>query len=230
MEYTNAILFENEDFTFEVLTSKDKQESKELIALSFLDEPITRAISDRILNVDKQDLEIFIDFFLEEVCTNKLSVVAREKASNKLIGVCYNMDYNFLDDTVYNYYSDPSKPLHYLVNFLHSAGEQVKRIIPELENKNTVIDIWLLGLHPDFRGKKISPILVQLSIALIKNSGYKYACVEATSFFTKKIIEANDFECLYKLDVKNWSYNNKFVLEGISNLHKEFTFWVKKFK
>ena len=59
--------------------------------------------------------------------------------------------------------------------------------------------------------KKIANELFRCNIKLIKDSGFKYEACEATSFFTGKVMEKSEFECVYKKDVRTWEYNGKFV-------------------
>ncbi len=225
----NKILFETPELSYEILTPSDKVESKAIIALAFLDEPLTKTISKQIRPVEITDFEVFINFFLEEVCNNGLSVLARSKETGKLVGVCYNMDYNFLDEKFFNFFADNKQVLHNLVYFLNFISNKVKKINQDLDLKGSVIDIWMLAVHPEFRGKKISNRLVEFSVKLIENSGFGYAVCEATSSFTRSIMQSIGFECLYKQDVRNWFSEGRCFYESMEEPHNEFTFWLKKF-
>lgn len=226
----SKILLETSDLIYEILTPADKEESKLIIALAFQDEPLTKTISKQIRKVEFADFDVFINFFLEEVCNNGLSALARSKQTGKLVGVCYNMDYNFLDENFLDFYKNEKQILHNLVCFLHSVSHEVKKINADLDEKKKVIDIWLLAVHPDFRGKKISNKLVDFSVKLIENAGFDYAVCEATSNFTMKIVQALGFECVLKQDVRKWFFEGKCFYEAMEEPHNEFTFWMKKFK
>jgi ribosomal protein S18 acetylase RimI-like enzyme len=42
------------------------------------------------------------------------------------------------------------------MNFLWYMDAEATKIIPELANKGTAVDLWFLGVHPNFRGNKIA--------------------------------------------------------------------------
>jgi GNAT superfamily N-acetyltransferase len=230
MDHKANIIFETEDLIYEVLNVIDKDESKDMFALAFMDEPIGKAIDSSVAKLDLIDMRIWIDFFLDEVCSNGLSIIARDKETRQMVGVCYNMDYNYLDENCFRFYADENKAHHYLLEYLHLVGNKIKAIDPAFEKKNTVIDIWGMATHKDFRGKKIAQTLWKFSLDLIRQAGFKYACAEATSYFSKKNAQANNMECWFSDDVTKWVYRNKYILAGIEEMHKEFTFWVKKFE
>jgi len=222
------ILEETEELTYEILTLKDKEEAKNLVAICFIDEPLTKLISSQIKKVTLTDFHEFIEFYLDEVCLNNLSVIAREKTTKKIVGVCFNMENNYLD----------SKPkgdfnaeiiFEPIIALIYYAWEIAYKTHPHLALNDTAIDIFQLALHPEWRGKKISNQLVYYSIQLIKNSGFKYAVCEATSFFTKKIMEKFNFECIYKQDVRYFEYNGKLIFKDQQPPHEEFTLWLMKF-
>jgi len=224
------ILFENSDLTYEILTFADKQESKYLVSLAFHEEPLTIQISNQLRKVDFADFDVYIGFFLEEVCSNGLSVVARSKQTGKLVGVCYNMDYNFFDQKFFDFYADKNQIFHNLIGFLHSISDEVKKINTDLDKKGSVIDIGFLAVHTEFRGKRISNRLVELSVELIAKSGFDYIVSEATSIFTKKIMQSINFECIYSIDVRRWLFEGRCFYENMEEPHQEFTFWMKKLK
>lgn len=228
----NLILHETDDLLFEVLTSKDSEEAKRIVALSFMDEPFTKLISTHIREVKLTDFYDLMKLYLEEVCSNNLSVLARDKSTSKIIGVCFNMDYTYLDDKFEESNLEGinnENVFEPVFVFIGSAGDTVKKSYPSLALKNSAIDIWQLALLPEWRGKKIANELVRFSIQLIKDSGFQYAVCEATSFFTRKIMEKNEFKCVYKQDVRGWEYNGRCVFEKQQPPHQEFTMWLKKF-
>jgi len=223
------ILWQTDELTYEILTSKDKDESKLIVSTAFLDEPLMKTISNNFQPIKLADFDKIFELFVNEVCTNKLSVIARNKNTNKIVAVCYNIDYNFWDEKFEDYCSDKSQILRIVFGFLGSVSEKVKIINPDLEKKNTVIDIFMLAVLPETRGKKVSNKLVELSINEIKKSGFQYACCEATSQYTRKNMKSYNFECILKEDVKKWIFEDKYYFENVEAIHEEFTFWVKKF-
>lgn len=223
----NKILEEKEDLTYEILTSKDKEEAKCLVALSFMDEPFTKLISTHIKQINLNDFYNFISIYLEEVSSNNLSVIVKEKKTNKIIGLSFNLENNYLDSKLKNttFEENIFDPVFALINY---AWDNAFKEYPYLASNRTAIDIFQLALHPEWRGKKIANNLVSHSIQLIKDKGYKYAVCEATSFFTRKVMEKFSFECIYKLDVRTFEYNGKYVFASQQPPHQEFTLWCKK--
>ncbi len=76
--------------------------------------------------------------------------------------------------------------------------------MPALGEKGNAIDYAMLAVHPDYRGRKLANHLMQSVTKLaIENGTYKYATIEATSFFTSCAAKKSDFTIVHEIVCKD---------------------------
>jgi len=124
-------------------------------------------------------------------------------------------------------YSGDEKTLTIAEQFLEQMAAEAKKIKPELSEPGKAVDLWLLGVHPDYRGNKISNHLIQAVLSLAKKAGFKYATMEATSGFTSCAAEFNQCEAIYSKETKDWLWKGKPFYPNIEPPHNTWVFWVK---
>ena len=84
-------------------------------------------------------------------------------------------------------YKSEKKTLSPWMGFLwHMDAEAIKKM-PALGEPGKAVDLWFLGVHPDYRGNKIANFLTKGVMSILKTSGFKYATIEATNAFTSKV-------------------------------------------
>lgn len=198
------------------------------MAFTFVEEPLARAISLSVAEQKIHDLQDWIEIFIDEASSNGLSVLARDKSTQRIVGIILGFDYNFLDHHP-SIIADETKFYYYIIEYLDHVKKFMVSINPDFEKINNVIELDFGAVHIKYRGKKILETVIQLSFDLIRKNGYKYACIEVSSFFSKPICIKNKMECWYTEDVTKWNYKGKPILSNIEEIHKEFSFWVKKF-
>jgi len=83
-------------------------------------------------------------------------------------------------------YKDTSKRLSPWMQFLWDldAAAQVAFEPMKKPQPGEYCDLWFLGVHPDYRGNGIANHLMRATLPLVKQHGFKYATIEATSAFT----------------------------------------------
>ena len=106
-------------------------------------------------------------------------------------------------------------------------GEATKKM-PELLETNRTVEMAMLGVHPDYRGKNIANNLVRLSLPVIKAADYTYASLIATSHFSSRVSEKNGFTSIHEIDVRNWIWKGEKVLQSMAEPHGYYKYWVKK--
>ena len=84
-------------------------------------------------------------------------------------------------------YSSKEKTLTPWMQFLWHMDREATKKMPELGESGKAVDLWFLGVHPDYRGNKIANSLVKGVLPLCKQKGFKYATIEATSSRLKQL-------------------------------------------
>jgi len=132
------------------------------------------------------------------------------------------MEYNGFDVRYSSY--DTLTPA---MQFMRDIEREATKLKPALGEQGNSVDLWLLAVHPDYRGNKIANNLVKGVLPLCKKAGFKYAIMEATSLFTSKAATLSNFEEVYSINAKDWEWNGKPLFTNVKPPHGKCTFWVK---
>ena len=101
---------------------------------------------------------------MEHCSTNGLSVVALDGENCRVAGVFIVRDLLMVPPGFEDKYKSDGKSLSPWMGFLwHMDREAIKKM-PELGEPGKAVDLWLLGVHPDYR---LSYVLL-LSYMIIK--------------------------------------------------------------
>jgi len=147
------------------------------------------------------------------------SILFADEELHRIVGV-------FVVNNGFDVYSSYDK-LTTVNQFLQNIEREAKKRKLALSEQGNCVNLWLLGVHPDYRGNKIANNLVKGVLPLCKKAGFKYAVAEATSFFTSKVVALNDFEEVYSINAKDWEWKGESVFTNIKAPHGKCTFWVK---
>ena len=150
-----------------------------------------------------------------------------DEKSHRIAGVFIVRDLLMKPPGFEEKYSSDEKTLTPWMQFLWHMDAEATKLKPELGEPGKAVDLWFLGVHPDFRGNKIANHLIRGILPLVKKSGFKYATIEATSFFTSKAAAFNNFEAVYHEETKNWKWKGQPLYINPKPPHGTWTFWVK---
>ena len=93
----------------------------------------------------------FVDYWMEHCSTNGLSVVALDKENCRVAGVFIVRDLLMVPPGFDEKYKSDTKSLSPWMGFLwHMDSEAIKKM-PELGEPGKAVDLWFLGVHPDYR-------------------------------------------------------------------------------
>jgi len=170
----------------------------------------------------------FVDYWMEHCSTNGLSVIALDKENCRVAGVFIVRDLLMVPPGFDDKYKSDAKSLSPWMGFLwHMDSEAIKKM-PELGEPGKAVDLWFLGVHPDYRGNKIANYLTKGVMSLLKTSGFKYGTIEATNAFTSKAATWNNFTAVYSMDCKDFLWNGSPIYTNVKPPHGTWTFWVKE--
>jgi ribosomal protein S18 acetylase RimI-like enzyme len=228
MEADNDILYNDGKFIFKVLNPEFKDATLVLLSRAFCTEPLVTCINENCLNnVTFLDWIEFIDYWMTTCSQNGLSVIAIDIVNFRVAGALIVRDLVDIPDEFQSKYYKNFKSLSPWMRFLAEMDEIAIKLLNDLSFPGKAADLWLLGVHPDYRGNYIAKNLIKFTLPLIKNAGYNYATIEATSYFTSKAAKSNDFIVLHKFNVKDWRWRDLQIFLNVEKSHEEFIFWIK---
>ena len=179
------------------------------------------------MKVELHDWVEYTDYWMDDSISNGMSVAAFDLVSGRLAGAFTVKDTLFCPKGFHEKYSsNEEKKLTFVKNFCWDLDAEATKIMPELGESGKAADLWLLGVHPDFRGNKIAYFLTKAALRLIKKAGFKYATIEALSAFASKIALAHNFTAVQSVKFSDWLWKGKPVYIE-KPPHGTATFWVK---
>ena len=223
------VLLKRGKFSFQILNQAHRDAALVVLARAFCTEPVCSAIAELDPKMETSFLGWieFVEFWMDHCSSNQLSVIAIDDEEKRVAGVFIVRDLLMIPKGFAEKYNDPAYTLTPWMNFLWYMDAEATKIIPELGVSGKAVDLWFLGVHPDYRGQKIANDLIKCILPLVKKAGYKYATIEATSYFTSKAAKFNDFQPVYSKLAKDWLWNEKPFYVNSKEPHGEWTFWIK---
>lgn len=166
---------------------------------------------------------------MDHSSTNGMSVVAIDEKEHRVVGAFILVDLLFEPEGFVKRYTDEKNNMTPLVALLWHLDEEATKKMPELGKKGKAVDLFMLAVHPDYRGRKLANHLMQLVTKLaIENGTYQYATIEATSFFTSCAAKKNNFTAIHEVVCKDWLYKGKPFYTHCKEPHGKWIFWVKE--
>ena len=228
---TNEILLKRNNISFQILTADQRDSTLVLLARAFCTEPVCSSLAE--LDSSKEatflDWLEFVDYWMDHCSSNGMSVIAIDEETHRVAGAFIVRDLLMVPEGFAEKYNNPTKALTPWMNFLWHMDAEATKSVPGLGEPGNAVDLWFLGVHPDYRGRKIANDLISCILPLVKKHGYKYATIEATSFFTSKAAEFNKFKPVYRQLAKEWLWRGEPLYVNAKQPHGEWVFWVKDF-
>ena len=101
-------------------------------------------------------------------------------------------------------------------------------MMPELAGElGRTVDLWCLGVHPDYRGNRIANFLTKAVLLVLRTSGFRYATIEATNAFTSRAAEWNGFTAVCRMKAKDFLWKGEPLFTNVEPPHGTWTFWAK---
>lgn len=225
-------LFREGRLVYKVLTPEQRDPALMVLARAFVSEPVVSALgeADPKYKVDLQQWVEFVDYWMDHCSSNGLSVYALDEESHRIAGVFIVRDLFYFPPGFEEKYRDPKNNLTPWMNFLWDLDRMAGEAFAPLAKPSLgeAVDLWFLGVHPDYRGLGVANHLIRGIVPLIKRAGYKYGTVEATSAFTSKAATVNGFTPVVSVDAKDWLWQGKPFYTYANDPHGKWTFWVKQ--
>lgn len=203
-----TVLREKDGIRYTLVDEKDLDQVTQLVALVFTDgsEPVTRE-----LNVRPDDFARFVRSFFPKFLREGLSIVARDAVTGEVVGAQLN-------DDMGTELPDPDG--------LYEWAEPVMGLLGELDGRyfgDRVVEprqyahLFLVAVSPLYRRKRISPQLLELSLAVAAGKGYKKATAEATGLISQHVLRKAGFEPRVEIPYAKFEYNGYRPFQGIKD-------------
>jgi len=226
-----APLFSEDGLEYHTLTKTHRDEVLMVLARAFCTEPVVDARGDanpRHKATIKDWIE-WVDFWMDHCSTNGLSVVCIDPKAHRIAGAFIVRDLLMTTPGFDETYSSDENVLTPWMQCVWHLDEKATAVQPDIGKPGAAVDLWNLGVHPDYRGRRIASHMTKAVLPLIRDAGYQYGTIEATSHFTSCSAKSNDFTAIYELDVKDFEWKGeKLIANGVKAPHGKWTFWVKK--
>jgi ribosomal protein S18 acetylase RimI-like enzyme len=206
--------------SYKVLTPPFRDAACVMLARAFCNEP---NVGTKASFVDWVE---FVDFWMDHCCQNGLSVVCIDENQHRLAGVFLVRDFTFFPKGFLARYTDAASNLTPWMQFLLHLDRVAQQKKVELTT-DKVVDLWFLGVHPDYSGRKIANVLMRETLPLVRKAGFKWATIEATSFFTSQAARFNQFEPVVEIDSEDFVWLGQKVFTKTEKPHGRWIFWVK---
>lgn len=218
----------DDSIVIRVLTPWHRDAVVMTLARAFESEPILSANADVTL---AEWLE-FVDYWGDHCSQNGLSVVAVDETTHRVAGTLIVRDLAFFADGFLAKYAaaGAAATLAPWMKFLLWLDAEAAKRAPVLASgqPGAGIDLWMLSVHPDYRGRGLANQLVRAAEGTIRDAGFRFATIEATSAFTSAAARLNNFVPLVNKQATDWLLDGKQAFPiAPAKPHGDWTFWLK---
>ena len=228
-------LFKEKGLSYRILTSEFRDETLMVLSRAFCTEPVVNALVQikPEMETHLHDWVEFVEYWMPYCSTNGLSVIAVDEENHRVAGAFIVRDLFFMPPGFEEKYGKnhqvTGKTLAPWMNFLWDLDEAASKQFELLQaaKLGEFVDLWFLGVHPDYRGRKIANSLIKGIIPLITKAGYKYGTIEATSYFTSQAAKFNGFEPVVNIEASSWVWDGSPLYINAPQPHGVWTFWIK---
>ena len=169
----------------------------------------------------------FTEYWMDHASTNGMSVVAIDEKDHKVAGALIAVDFSFEPEGFEERYTNEKNNLTPLMSIIWQLDKEAVEKMPELGEKGKTVDFFMLGIHPDYRGRKLaSPILKTVTKLAKENGTYKYAIGECTNFISVLIAKKQKWTIVHEIECKDWLYKGKPFYTNCKKPNGKMTFVV----
>jgi ribosomal protein S18 acetylase RimI-like enzyme len=128
-----------------------------------------------------------------------------------------------------NLIRDPS-PFAPLINALDIIDEAWFKMHPEIkrDEQDKVADLWMVGVHPEYRDCGIASNLALHSLEHVARAGFEYAIVECTGAFTQRLFKKVGCSPVFALPYKDLLWKGEAVFRNVPPPHTKWEIYEKK--
>ncbi len=172
------------------------------------DEPMTKA-----LGITPDEFRHLAGIFAEKAVHDGLSTVARDRATDRVVGFCVSEDLiseapEGIDKIHAKFYP--------IMALLSELDEIYKKSRPHETGKGEVFHLFMAGVRESYRDQSIATTLIDENLNLAKLKGFSYAIAEATGPVSQHILRDKfGFAERFAVEYKSFAYEGERVFEGV---------------
>lgn len=231
----SAFIYADDPFEYLVLGSDYRDEALVFTARAFETEPSSSAFSEfkPKMKVTLVDWFEYLDPFMNDCCTNGLSAIALDRKTRKVAAAILVNDLALMREDSFLKYELGDFPLSPNVKILTQLDKLAMESYPELKQGQKPgygVDLLMVGVHPEYRGKNLAQKMLECTLPLSKNKGYRIACAETTGEFSANLFRNNLAKEVCRIDAREFIWKGEKVFKLIRKPHGQWRYWVKNLK
>ncbi len=200
---------EKDGTIFEILQENDIEQTIICVIETFSrGEPMAKS-----LGITSNEYHFFAEIVCKKAVKDGLSIVAKDKATGKVIGFCISEDL----------ISEPPEGIekvnakfHPILALLTSLDE--KYITSHKVEKGQIFHLYMAGVSESYKNRNIATMLLAESLKLAKLKNFSGAIAEATGLVSQHIIRDKlGFEEKDVIKYKSFLYEGKNIFKNIVN-------------
>jgi len=220
---------ESAGIAYGCVTPVHRQGVLDVLTRAFVNEPSTAGQS--IGRPSYAQWRRFTDLYMDECTTNGLSVVALDGRDGETVaGAFINRDFLTPPDPRFLEFLDDPSPFGPIARALEIIDEAWFARHPEIPRTQAgrVADLWMVGVHPRYRGLGIAAELARRSLDRVARAGFEYAIVECTGAFSQRAMEAAGCTSVFELPYADFLWKGKPVFGNVPPPHIKWVIYEKK--
>jgi len=169
-----TLLFEEGNFEYHTCTAKYRDDVLHVLARAFMSEPVVsaRGRKNKKHRVTYHDWVKFVDYWMDHCSTNGMSCIAIDKKLNKVAGAFIVRDLLMKPEGFEKTYSDKKNNLTPWMQFLWHMDKEATKVKKELGEPGKAVDLWFLGVSPEYRGNRIASYLTKGVLDLCRKTTF----------------------------------------------------------
>lgn len=171
-----------------------------------------------------------VDIFMDDCSTNGLSAIAIDKKTRKVVATILVKDLALMPQDSFQKYETTNVPLSAFIAQIIQLDNEAMKNYPDLklaEKPGYGVDFWMLGVHPDYRGKNLAQKMFECTVPLAKNKGYNIVVAETTGAFSANLFRNNFAKEVCRINAREFTWKGEKVFQSIRKPHGEWRYWVK---
>ena len=145
-----------------------------------------------------------------------------------MAGAVITKNYQTSPDGFEEKYSSDDKSLTPWMQSTHDMEKIAFEKMPDLcADLGKTVEVWLMGVHPDYRGNKIANSLMREIVPICKKAGCKYVTMQAGSYYTAKAATTNNFFEVFSFQAKDWLWKGEPLYAQTKAPHEKWSFFAK---
>lgn len=203
---------EKNGIIYEILQENDIEQTIACVIETFsIGEPMAKS-----LGITPDEYHSFAEIVCKKAVKDGLSIVAKDKATSKVIG------FSISEDLV----SEPPERIekinvkfHPILALLTILDEKYKK--SHKVEKGQIFHLYMVGVSESCKNRNIATVLLNESLKLAKLKNFSGAIAEATGLVSQHIIRDKlGFEEKFEIEYKSFTHEGKNVFKNIMNSHR----------